>query len=36
MEGNAKRETFSMYVVNVQCRRSALEELKGKGREDKT
>jgi len=34
MEKNAKRETYSMRGVGVQCRRSALEELKGEGRED--
>jgi hypothetical protein len=34
MEANAKRETCSMYGVDVQCRRSALEELRGKDRED--
>lgn len=34
METNAKRETCSMRGVDVQYRRSALEELKGKGQED--
>ena len=33
MEANAKRETCRMYGVDVQCRRSAREELKGKDRQ---
>jgi len=34
METNAKYETCSVHGVDVQCRSSALEELRGKGRED--
>jgi hypothetical protein len=36
METNAKCETCSMYGVDVHCRRkrSALEKLRGIGRED--